>query len=193
MSQIIFGCHAPGPPNFSISPQLTDHTFQKNIHNSSIQFSHEIFQNRCQIQFFLPQNITIRTLNFFAYLLLLHKQYTPLDFQNICLKRGLLLTLRCPSLSLHAERVSWMYQSGNKHENYENQIINGGNDTVFQRIKLSKSRRLVHLWQNMIISFWMNFLLFFSRIMKHIKTKKFDEKTKLCQNHEGSCYFYYTF
>ena len=23
----------------------------------------------------------------------------------------------CPSLSLHAERVSWMYQSGNNHEN----------------------------------------------------------------------------
>ena len=41
------------------------------------------------------------------------------------------LTPRCPSLSLHAERVSWMYQSGNKHENCENQIINRGNNTVF--------------------------------------------------------------
>ena len=40
------------------------------------------------------------------------------------------LTLRCPSLSLHAERVSWMYQLGNKHENCANQIINRGNNTA---------------------------------------------------------------
>ena len=28
------------------------------------------------------------------------------------------------SSSLHAEKVSWMYQSGNKHENYENRLTN---------------------------------------------------------------------
>ena len=58
---------------------------------------------------------------------------------------------------------------------------------------MSKSRRLIYLWQNMIISFWVNFLLLFSRVMKHIKTTKFNEKRKLCQNHEGSCYYYHTF
>ena len=89
------------------------------------------------------------------------------------------LTPRCPSLSLHAERVSWMYQSENKHENHEKQIINGGKNTVFQFKKLSKSRRLIHLWQNMIISFWMNFLLICSRVMKHIKITKFNEKSLL--------------
>ena len=73
-----------------------------------------------------------------------------------------------------------MYQSGNKHENNENHIINGGNHTVFQRKKLSKSRRLIHLWQNMIISFWLIFLLIFPRVMKHIKITKFNEKSKLC-------------
>ena len=41
------------------------------------------------------------------------------------------LTPQCPSLSLHAERVSWMYQSGNIYENFENQIINRGNNNVF--------------------------------------------------------------
>ena len=73
-----------------------------------------------------------------------------------------------------------MYQSENKHENYDNQIINCGNNTVFQRKKFPKSRRLIHLWQNMIISFWMNFLLIFLRVMKHVKITKFNEKTKLC-------------
>ena len=56
-------------------------------------------------------------------------------FQLTDTKNIMILTPRWPSLSLHAERVSWMYQSGNKHENYENQIINGGNNTVFQRKK----------------------------------------------------------
>ena len=101
--------------------------------------------------------------------------------------KGNVLTPQCPSLSLHAERVSWMYQSGNKHENYENQIINGGNNTVFQRKKLSKSRRLIHLGQKMIISFWMNFLIFFSRVMKHIKITKLDENRKLSKSRRLVC------
>ena len=36
------------------------------------------------------------------------------------------------------------------------------------------------------------FLLTFSLVMKHLKVTKFHEKTKMCQNHEGSCY-YFTF
>ena len=36
-----------------------------------------------------------------------------------------LLTPGCSSFSLHAQEVSWMYQSGNKHKTYENRVING--------------------------------------------------------------------
>ena len=35
------------------------------------------------------------------------------------------LTPERRSLSLHAEKVSYMYQSENKHENYENHLIHG--------------------------------------------------------------------
>ena len=35
------------------------------------------------------------------------------------------LTPGCRSSSLHAVEVSWMYQSENKHENYENHLIHG--------------------------------------------------------------------
>ena len=35
------------------------------------------------------------------------------------------LTPGCRSSSLHAIEVSWMYQSGNKDKNTENQVING--------------------------------------------------------------------
>jgi len=73
-----------------------------------------------------------------------------------------------------------MYQSRNKHKDYEDQIINGGNNTVFQRKKLSKSRRIIFFWQIIIISLWMNFLLILSRVMKHIKITKFNEKSKNC-------------
>ena len=50
------------------------------------------------------------------------------------------LTPQCPSLSLHAETVSWMYQSGNKDENCENKIINRGNNTVLTQkvVKITK-------------------------------------------------------
>ena len=58
-------------------------------------------------------------------------------------------------------------------------------DNVFWHKKVSKSRRLVHLCKNMIISFCITFLQKLSRVMRHIKTKKFKEKTKSCQNHEG--------
>ena len=51
------------------------------------------------------------------------------------------ITLQCPSLLLHAERVSWMYQSRNKHENCENRIINRGNNTVFLTQKVVKIKR----------------------------------------------------
>ena len=98
-----------------------------------------------------------------------------------------------PSLSLHADKGLSIYQSGNKYENYENQITNSGNSTVFHSKKLSKSRRLIYFWQKMIISFFMIFLLIFSSVMKLMKITKFHEKTKVCQNHEGSCYYYHTF
>ena len=66
-------------------------------------------------------------------------------------------------------------------------------NNVFWHEKLSKSRRLVHLCKNMIISFCITFLQKLSRVMRHIKTKKFKEKTKSCQNHEGSCISGYIF
>ena len=66
-------------------------------------------------------------------------------------------------------------------------------NNVFWHKKLSKSRRLVHLCKNMIISFCITFLQKLSRVMRHIKTKKFKEKTKSCQNHEGSCISGYIF
>ena len=49
------------------------------------------------------------------------------------------LTPEYPSSSLRTEKVSLMYQSGNKHENYENQVINGENNDLFQCKRLSKS------------------------------------------------------
>ena len=89
----------------------------------------------------------------------------------------------CPSLSLHAEKGASIYKSRNKHKHVENQITNCGNNNVFQSKTLSKSRRLILFWQNMIISF----------LIKHIKITKFHGKTKSCQNLEGSCDYYHIF
>ena len=66
-------------------------------------------------------------------------------------------------------------------------------NNVFWHKKLSKSRRLIHLCKNMIISFCNTFLQIFLRVMRHIKTKQFKEKTKNCQNREGSCIYVYIF
>ena len=55
-----------------------------------------------------------------------------------------------------------MYQSGNKHGDYENQVTNGGDIGIFQWKKLQKSRRLVNFWQNIIILFSMIFYGIFS-------------------------------
>ena len=72
-----------------------------------------------------------------------------------------MLTPRCSSVSLHTERFSWMYQSQNKHENYENQIINGWNSILLFNAKSCKITNAHTFLANMIISFWMNFLLIF--------------------------------
>ena len=64
---------------------------------------------------------------------------------------------------------------------------------VFQHKKLLKSRRLMYLCKNMIISFCITFLQNLSRVMRHTKSKKFKEKRKNCQNHEGSCNSGYIF
>ena len=71
------------------------------------------------------------------------------------------LTAGCPNSSLHAKKVSYMYQSGNKHENYENLLTNDFvgckqnmtimKTAIFLHNKLSKPGRVVHFWQNMII------------------------------------------
>ena len=45
----------------------------------------------------------------------------------------------------------------------------------------------------MIVSFFMIFFANFSSVMKFMKITNFHEKTKVCQNHEGSCYYYHTF
>eukprot|EP00493_Phyllostaurus_siculus_P026793 UN27139 len=37
------------------------------------------------------------------------------------------LTSGCPSSSLHAQKVSWMYQSGNAHTSYEKQVSENSN------------------------------------------------------------------
>ena len=66
-------------------------------------------------------------------------------------------------------------------------------NNVFWHKKLSKSRRLIHLCKNMIISFCNTFLQNFPRVMRHIKIKQFKEKIKNCQNHEGSCIYGYIF
>ena len=51
------------------------------------------------------------------------------------------LTPGCRSSSLHAIEVSWMYQSGNKHKHYENQVTNIFMDvsTGKQNIKIMKN------------------------------------------------------
>ena len=59
-------------------------------------------------------------------------------------------------------------------------------NNVFQDKILSKSRRLVHLCKNMIISFCITFLQKLSRVLRHTKNNEFKEKIKSCQNHEGS-------
>ena len=64
---------------------------------------------------------------------------------------------------------------------------------VFWHKKLLKSRRLMYLCKNMIISFCITFLQNLSRVMRHTKSKEFKEKRKSCQNHEGSCISGYTF
>ena len=56
-----------------------------------------------------------------------------------------------------------------------------------------KSRRLMYLCKNMIISFYITFLQNLSRVMRHTKSKEFKEKRKSCQNHEGSCISGYIF
>ena len=116
------------------------------------------------------------------------------------------LTLGCRSSSLHAKEVSWMYQSGNKCKKFDNQVMNDFMDVsigkqnikimkniVFLHKKHSKSRRLIHLCKNVIISFCITFLKNLSRVMRHTKTKEFKEKSKSCQNHEGSCISGYIF
>ena len=51
------------------------------------------------------------------------------------------LTIGCGSSSLHAIEVSWMYQSGNKHKHYENQVTNILMDVSIgkQSIKIMKN------------------------------------------------------
>ena len=50
------------------------------------------------------------------------------------------LTAGCPNSSLHAKKVSYMYQSGNKHENYESRLSNGFVDVSIgkQNMKIMK-------------------------------------------------------
>ena len=101
------------------------------------------------------------------------------------------LTPRYRSSSLHAEWVSWDYQSGNKHKHFENQDMNSFIDVsigkqkiknmkniVFSHENLQKSRRLVQFRKNMIISFCITFFQNLSRVMRHKKTKNFKKKRK---------------
>ena len=45
------------------------------------------------------------------------------------------------SSSLHVIKVSWMYQSANKHKKHENQVVNGFMDVSIgkQNIKIMKN------------------------------------------------------
>ena len=66
-------------------------------------------------------------------------------------------------------------------------------NNVFWHKKLLKSRRLMHLCKNMIISFCIILLQNLLHVMRHTKSKEFKEKRKSCQNHEGSCISGYIF
>ena len=104
------------------------------------------------------------------------------------------------SLSLHAEKVSYMYQSANKHENYENHLIHGFVNLSIGKQNMKKFEEYHFLTQkaerlrpkslfrkNMIISFCIIFLKNLSRVMRHTKKGKIQGKTKNWKNHEGSC------
>ena len=93
-----------------------------------------------------------------------------------------------------------MYQSENKHENYENHLIHGfvnlsiGKQNMknfeeyhFLTQKVERLRPKSLFRKNMIISFCINFLKNLSRVMRHTKKGKIQGKTKNWQNHEGSC------
>ena len=84
-----------------------------------------------------------------------------------------------------------MYQSENEHENYENHLIHGfvnlsiGKQNMknfeeyhFLTQKVERLRPKSLFRKNMIISFCIIFLKNMSRVMKHTKKGKIQEKTK---------------
>ena len=104
---------------------------------------------------------------------------------------SVLLTPGRRSLSLHAEKVSYMYQSENKHENYENHLIHGfvnlsiGKQNMknfeeyhFLTQKVERLRPKSLFRKNMIISFCIIFLKNLSRVMRHTKKRKNSRKNK---------------
>ena len=85
-----------------------------------------------------------------------------------------------------------MYQSENKHENYENHLIHGfvnlsiGKQNMknfeeyhFLTQKAERLRPKSLFRKNMIISFCIIFLKNLSRVMRHRKKEKFKEKQKI--------------
>ena len=93
------------------------------------------------------------------------------------------------SLSLHAEKVSYMYQSENKHENYENHLIHGFVNLSIGKQNMKKFEEYHFLIQkaerlrpkslfrkNMMFSFCIIFLKNLSRVMRHTKKGKIQGK-----------------
>ena len=104
------------------------------------------------------------------------------------------------SLSLHAEKVSYMYQSENKHENYENHLIHGFVNLSIGKQNMKNLKNII-FWHKKLKDYGLNLFLgktwsfrfasFFlknlSRGMRHTKKGKIQGKTKNWKNHEGSC------
>ena len=60
-------------------------------------------------------------------------------------RKGLLDILNPPlrSSSLHAKEVSWVYQSGNKYKNFENQVMNSFMDVSIGKQKIKNMKNIV--------------------------------------------------
>ena len=59
---------------------------------------------------------------------------------SFCTKR---INPRCRSSSLHAKWVSWVYQSGNKYKNFENQVMNTFMDVSIGKQKIKNMKNIV--------------------------------------------------
>ena len=66
------------------------------------------------------------------------------------LAEKILLTLGRRSSSLHAIEVSWMYQSGNKHKHYENQVTNIFMDVSTGKQSIKMMKNIVFLTQKAV-------------------------------------------